>query len=65
MLTYISSKGEAHDPETVHLARFYNGLKLIEREGPTNPNHANLAALKAVYERRQAAWEAANPKVEP
>jgi hypothetical protein len=61
-LVYVSSSGEAHDPETLHLARYANGLRLIEREGPINPNHVNLAALKAVYERRQAAWDAANPK---
>lgn len=59
-LTYYSSKGEAQDPETLHLSRFKNGLKLIEREGPANRNHKNLDALRAVYERRQAAWDAEN-----
>lgn len=60
-LIYISSKGEEIDPETIHLARFGNGIRLIEREGPVNPNWDNKAALKEVFERRQAAWDAANP----
>lgn len=60
-LIYISSKGERFDPETLHLARFGNGIRLIEREGPANPNFANLDALREVFARRQAAWEAENP----
>lgn len=61
-LVYISSKGEVLDPETVHLARFANGLRLIEREGRANPNFPHLPELKEVYERRQAAWDAEHPK---
>lgn len=60
-LIYISSKGEHHDPEELHLARFGNGIRLIEREGPANPNYENLDKLRAVFERRQAAWDAAHP----
>lgn len=60
-LFYISSKGERIDPEELHLARFKNGLGLIEREGPANPNHENLVALKEIFERRQAAWDADHP----
>lgn len=61
-LFYISSKGEQLDPGELHLARFGNAVRLIEREGPANPNYANLARLKEVFERRQAEWEAANPE---
>lgn len=57
-LTYYSSKGEALDPETLHLARFKNGLRLVEREGESNRNFKNLDALKTVYERRQEEWDA-------
>jgi len=60
-LFYISSKGEREDPEELHLARFKNGLRLIEREGPANPNYENLEKLQAIYDRRQAAWDAAHP----
>lgn len=64
-LVYISTKGERLDPEELHLARFGNGLRLIEREGRGNPNFENLAALREVFERRQAAWEAENPERAP
>lgn len=60
-LFYISSKGEKLDPEELHLARFGNAIRLIEREGAGNPNHENVTALKEVFERRQAAWDAAHP----
>lgn len=60
-LVYISSKGERLDPETLHLARFGNGIRLIEREGAANPNYVNLAALKAIFKRRQDEWDAAHP----
>lgn len=62
VLYYISSNGDQLLPGELHLARFSNALRLIEREGRANPNHANLARLKAVFAQRQAEWEAANPK---
>lgn len=61
-LVYISSNGDRHDPEELHLARFANGLKLIEREGRSNPNYENLGRLQAVYDRRKAEWDAAHPQ---
>jgi hypothetical protein len=60
-LVYISSKGERFDPEELHLARFGNGIRLIEREGRMNPNFENLDALRAVFKRRQDEWDAAHP----
>jgi hypothetical protein len=60
-LFYISSKGVREDVNELHLARFGNAIRLIEREGPANPNHENLERLRAVFERRQTEWEAANP----
>lgn len=60
-LVYISSKGERLDPEELHLARFGNAIRLIEREGSANPNHENLDRLREVFQRRQAAWDAEHP----
>lgn len=60
-LVYISSKGEEIDPEELHLARFGNGIRLIEREGSANPNFSNLEALREVFTRRQAAWDEEHP----
>lgn len=60
-LVYISSKGIEEDPEQLHLARFGNALRLVEREGRGNPNFENLDALRAVFKRRQDAWDADHP----
>lgn len=60
-LFYISTKGEMLDPGELHLARFSNGIRLIEREREANPNWENLPRLKEIFERRQKEWDAAHP----
>jgi hypothetical protein len=45
----------------MHLAHLGNAVRKIERVGPAHEDFENLDAIKAVFERRQAEWEAANP----
>lgn len=57
---YHGSKGQ-QDVEQMHLAHLGNAVRKIERMGDADPNYPQLAEIKAVFERRQAAWEAAHP----
>lgn len=57
---YYGSQG-AQVVGEMHLSHLANAIFKIERQGPRNENHANLAKIKAIYDRRKAEWDAANP----
>lgn len=59
-LYYHGSK-ESQLVEEMHLAHLKNAVAKIERMGERDVNFPNLEKIRAVYERRQAEWDAANP----
>lgn len=56
---YHGSEGP-QDVETMHLAKLANCIRKVERTGPSHRSYGDLEAIKAIYDRRQAAWDAEN-----
>jgi hypothetical protein len=57
---YHGSKG-VELVEEMHLAHLGNAVRKIERNHD-HPDHGNLSAIKAIFERRQAEWDRDHPE---
>lgn len=60
-ILYHGSKGTELVAD-MHLAHLGNAVRKIERMGSAHEDFANLAEIKAIFERRQAEWDAAHPE---